>query len=425
MVINIAADLTLAIRGLDMGLINSIFGPSSANQKIVFGGIPLSRKLEPLHFLLVGSTGTGKTTLVDQILNAAIPRGDRVIVCDPGGRHLSLFSRAGDLVLNPFDKRSSGWSIFNEIRTDFDYERLSGSIVPEAQGSDMQWHHYARVLCAETMQALMKRGEGATERLMYWLTIAKSDELAALLVGTPAQGLFDKDAAKALASTRFILTTQLNPHKYIKPGDFSIRDWLISGSGNLFLTWREDMQTALKPLISTWIDIASNAVLSLPADQDRRIWLILDELGALGRLNSIESALTRGRKHGLCVVACLQSTSQLDRVYGHDSAIVLRSCFRNLVVLAVSKADPETAETLSKSLGEAEIDRRQHSSSDGPGGITKSIATQRVSERIVIASQITGLPNLTGYLALAESADTTRIQITPVNFPIVAPAILE
>jgi hypothetical protein len=329
---------------------------------------------------------------------------------------LSRFAQPGDTVLNPFDRRAPGWSIFNEIRKDFDYDRLSRSLVPDGLGADKQWHHYAQVLCSETMRALMMRGEGTTAQLMHWLTVTTSAELATLLAGTPAQGLFDQDAAKALASTRFILTTYINPHKYLRPGEFSLRTWL-SGErgGNLYLAWREDMQSALMPLISTWTDIAANAVLSLPADRDRRIWLVLDELGALGRLNSLESALTRGRKHGLCVVAGLQSTAQLDRTYGRESAIVLRSCFRNLVVFAVAKSDPETAEMLSRALGERELDREQHSHSESPNGITKSVSLQRVSERIAIPTEITELPSLYAYLALAGDTPTRRIQITPRN----------
>ena len=238
-------------------------------------------------------------------------------------------------------------------------------------------------------------------------------------VAVIAGNIATKDAAKALASTRFILTTQLNPHKYLQAGAFSLRDWLSNErGGNLFVTWREDMQTALIPLISAWIDILCNAVLSLPADLDRRIWLILDEVGALGRLNSLESALTRGRKHGLCVVAGLQSSAQLDRGYGRESAVVLRSCFRNLIVFAIAKSDPDTAEMLSKSLGEREIDREQHARSDGPNGITKSVAMQRVSERIAIPTEITELPNLNAYLALAGNTPTRRIHVTPRNLPL-------
>lgn len=402
-------------------LLNNLLGGSAATQPegITLGGSAIPFLVEPLHFLFAGSTGTGKTTAISEILCHAIPRDDRVLICDPAGHHVSRFWKKGDTILNPFDRRSPGWSIFSEIRKDFDYDRLSRSLVPDGVGADKQWHHYAQVLCAETMRALMMCGQGNTEQLMHWLTVARSDELAGLLQGTPAQGLFDKDAAKALASTRFILTTQLNPHKYLQAGSFSLRDWLSNErAGNLFMTWREDMQTALMPLISAWVDILCNAVLSLPSDPDRRIWLILDELGALGRLNSLESGLTRGRKHGLCVVAGLQSTAQLDRLYGRESAIVLRSCFRNLIVFAIAKSDPDTAEMLSKSLGEREIDRPQNARSEGPGGITKSVTMQRITERIAIPAEITELPNLTAYLALAGNTPTKRIQITPRNLPL-------
>lgn len=376
--------------------------------------------------MLAGTTGTGKSTLINEILCGAIPRGDRVIVVDPGGSSVSRFWNKRDIILNPFDQRSPGWSVFNEIRRDFDYDRLAKSLVPDAQGPDKQWSFYAQVMAAEGMRALMLKGQGTTAQLMHWLTVAKTEELAGLLAGTPAQGLFDKDAVKALASTRFILTAYLNPHKYLQAGDFSLRNWLLNETaGNLFLSWREDMQTALMPLISTWVDVLCNAVLSLPPNRNRRIWLVVDEMGALGRLNSLQGALTRSRKHGLRIVGGLQSTAQLDSIYGREAAIVLRSCFRNLIVFATSKTDPDTSEMLSKSLGEREIDREQHARSDGPNGITKNVTLQRVKERIVIPSEITELPNLHAYLALAGAVPTKRIQITPRNLPRVTSSMEE
>lgn len=349
-----------------MGLLNTLLGGFTPAPKLAtLGGIELSSALEPYHLLLAGSTGTGKTTLLDELLRTVIPRGDRAVICDPNGHHLSRFWQPGDTVLNPFDKRSPGWSIFNEVRRDFDYDRLAKAVVPVAHGADAQWHHYAQVLLSESLRALMLRGEGDTASLMRWATTASKDELAELLVGTPAQGLFDQGAAKALASTRFILTSFLAAHKYMQAGDFSLRSWLESGTGNLYLTWREDMQSALMSLVSCWVDVIANAVLSLPAAPDRRLWLVLDELGGLGRLTSLEAALTRGRKHGLCVVAGLQSTAQLDRLYGREGAVVLRSCFRSLVALGIAKSDPDTADVLSRALGEREIERALASARPG------------------------------------------------------------
>jgi len=411
-----------------MGLLDKMLGrlmPAPDRALVTLGGVAIPAKLETYHFLAAGSTGTGKTTLIDELLDTVIPRGDRCIVCDPSGHHLSHFWREGDTVLNPFDRRSPGWSIFNCVRKDFDYDRLARSVVPNAHGSDAQWHHYAQQLLGAAARALMLQGDGNTAALMHWATTASKEDLGKLLAGTPAQGLFDADAARALASTRFILTSYLAAHKYMPPGDFSLRSWLESGSGNLFLTWREDMQTALMPLVSCWVDVLANAVLSLPADSARRIWFVLDELGGLGRLSSLEAALTRGRKHGLAVVTGLQSTSQLDRLYGREAAIVLRSCFRNLVVFGIAKSDPDTAEVLSRALGERELEREQRSRSEGPQGITQGLSLKSSRERLVMPAQIAEMPDLTAYLALAGDRATALVQLKPRERPLVATAIEE
>lgn len=399
-----------------MGLLKTLLGgPAAEREAITLGGISLPANNEVLHTLLVGATGAGKTTLMDEALDAIVKRGDRAIVVDPGGHHLSLFGQPGDVVLNPFDMRSPGWCVFNEIRKDFDYFRLAKSLIPDGHGPDASWHFYAQILAAEGMRVLMREGENTTGALLERLTVAPGEELAKLLAGTPVQGLFDKDAGRALASTRFILTTYLNPHQYLRPGDFSLRDWLANDTGNLFITWREDMQAALLPLVACWIDLLCNSMLSLSPARERRLWLLLDELGALGRLNSLEAALTRGRKHGLCVLAGLQSTAQLDRSYGREAAIVIRSCFRNLLVLSLARCDPETADMVSKSLGEREVDRVQRSSNSGTSGISHGTSLQRATERLALPSELTQLPDLTAYVALAGDVPVRLVEFAPVH----------
>ena len=378
-----------------MGLLSQLLGGSAAEREaITLGGISLPPQNEPLHTLLCGATGVGKTTLMDEALDTIVKRGDRAIVVDPGGHHLSRFGRAGDVVLNPFDSRSPGWSVFNEIRKDFDYFRLAKSLIPDGHGPDASWHFYAQILVAEGMRVLMRQGENTTAALLQRLTVAPGEDLAKLLAGTPVQGLFDKDAGRALASTRFILTTYLNPHQYLRPG-------------------------------ACWVDLLCNAVLSLPPARERRLWLLLDELGALGRLNSLEGALTRGRKHGLCVLAGLQSTAQLDRSYGREAAIVIRSCFRNLLVLSLARSDPDTAEILSKALGEREVDRVQRSAQSGTHGISHGVNLQRATERLALPSELAQLPDLTAYVALAGDVPVRLVEFAPVRRPVVQTAFEE
>jgi hypothetical protein len=380
---------------------------------LTLAGIPIPREIEPLHWLLTGTTGAGKTTAIAEMLDATRARGDRCIICDPNGGYLTHFAQDGDRLLNPFDSRSERWSLFNEFRKDFDAERLARSVVPDGHGESAAWHGYAQTLLAEILRALVRTGETSTDRLLYWASIAPASELAQLLAGTATAGLFDPEAAKALASTRFVLAARLAPQRYLAPGAFSLRSWLENESGSLFLTWRSDMQTALAPLMGTWVDVLANAVLSLPPDPARRIWLIADELAALGSLASLEPALTLGRKHGLCVVAGVQSTAQLDGLYGKDAATVLRSCFRNLMVLAISRTDPDTCDALSRSLGEREIQRPDASRSQGTQGTSRGTSLQTAQERLVLPSEIAALPSLQGYLTLAGDSLVRKVRLLP------------
>jgi type IV secretory pathway TraG/TraD family ATPase VirD4 len=259
----------------------------------------------------------------------------------------------------------------------------------------------------------VRRGETTTERLLHWCTSAPARELAQLLVGTPTVGLFDEGADKALTSTRFVLAAHLSPQRFVRPGDFSLRRWVGQETGCLFLIWRADMQAALASLLATWGGITMNAVLTLPPDPQRRVWLVLDELAALGKVDGLEAGLTLGRKHGLAVVAGLQSTAQLDRLYGRESAVVLRSCFRNLAVLGFARSDPATCEELSRALSERELLRTELSRSWGAGGIGESRALRQVRERLVLSTEIAGLPNLQGYLALTGDEPVRALRLTP------------
>ena len=409
-------------------IIQNLLGTSSSAPPLTIGGVSLKREQEPLHLLLVGSTGTGKTTAVAELLDGIATRGDRAIVVDPNGDYLSRFHRAGDVVLNPFDRRSPGWSPFTEVRKPYDFNKVAKSIVPDIHGPDAAWHFYAQVLITEVMRALQRDGQGTTAALIEALTVWPAESLQKLIAGSTTAGLFDRDAARALASTRFVLASHLQPYDALRPGTFSVRDWVESDSASsrhLFITWREDMTASLAPLIAAWTDIACTATLSLPPDPGRRLWLILDELPSIGKVGMLESALTKGRKHGLCCVAGVQSTSQIERHYGRESAVALRSCFRNLAVFGLAKADPETAETFSRGLGECEIDRAVPSHSRGASGTSRSVTMQRVREWVVLPSELTELPDLDAYLCLAGAQPVRRITLQPRERPSVAEAISE
>jgi type IV secretory pathway TraG/TraD family ATPase VirD4 len=162
--------------------------------------------------------------------------------------------------------------------------------------------------------------------------------------------------------------------------------------------------------LAAWIGEAVNATLSLPPHRGRRRWLLLDEVASLGRVQGLSDGLTKGRKYGLCAMMGLQSISQLRDVYGKDGAQTLLSCLSSQLLLRAN--DPETAEYASWSLGETEVLRESIST-----GQHRTVTQQHHIGRLVLASQLQGLPNRVGYLRLAGQ-DIVR----PVGIPLVTRA---
>lgn len=392
--------------------------------QLLFAGIPIPKDVENTQFFVGGSTGTGKSVCISDYIESAVARGDRIICVDPDGASMRYFYKPGDVILNPFDKRSQGWSIFNEIRTSFDCEQYAISLIPRSPSTEQEtWNSMGRTIVSETLTMLLRQGAGTTERLVYWLTTAGNDDLKALLAGTPAAGCFH-GAPDTLASIRTVLTQYITPHKYLPSGDFSFRDWLDQGHGSLWITWREDMLQALKPLISCWVDVTCASVLSMAEDPERRMHLVCDELDSLEKLNYIIDAATKGRKKGLRIMPGVQSLAQLNDTYGKDDALTLRNCFRSAFLCGIGELDTYTAEEFSRGLGEHTVLRRAPSVSVGSAGGKGTLSHRQDTERLVSPAEFHLLPNLTGYVKLAGNYPIARVTMKYKTRPVVVASMI-
>src|SRR4029077_16103512 len=74
--------------------------------------VRVPRGREANHLLIMGDSGTGKSTLIRQILVQLEARGETAIVYDPALEYTPQFytPERGDLILNPLDARSPCWN---------------------------------------------------------------------------------------------------------------------------------------------------------------------------------------------------------------------------------------------------------------------------------------------------------------------------
>ncbi|EQD81055.1 type IV secretion system protein VirD4, partial [mine drainage metagenome] len=205
---------------------------------------------------------------------------------------------------------------------------------------------------------------------------------------------------------------------------FSMRAWARDGAGAAWWNYQDAQVAAMRLLLSTQMDLAALGILEQPEDPERRTWLIIDELGAIGRIAALEDYLTRARKAGGCAVLGLQSIDQLMRLYGQHSAYAILTCCVSQLVLAIG--DPNTADYLSRGLGEQQVSRISRAAGRADHGAQQTQSRQISVERVVLPSELdpSQLPPLCGFLKLGAGH---HLPIAPVHlqrreWPTVAPA---
>ena len=377
-------------------------------------GIPWRKEAETLHTIVSGTTGSGKTVLISDLVEQVRERGERCIVYDKMGSYTeTFFDEKRDVLLNPLDDRSPRWSPFLEARTDRDFDTMAHALIPRQKDTaDPFWITTARQLFSRGAAVLWKQGETRNRVLVDLLLKTELRELAEAMAGTTTQSIIDLENPKTALSVRAMLTANIGTMDLLPDeGDaFSIREWIErDGEGSLFLTSRADQHASLRGLISTWLEIAVNSVLSLPRSDDRRIWVILDELPTLHQLPSLEDGLSQSRQYGGCFVLGVQVFSALRDIYGRDTATSISGLCGTRVVLAAP--DKDTSEWSAESLGRVEIESLSEGVSyDTPhGGVT--LSTKREERPLVLPSEVSRLENLSGYIKLPGALPVTRIRL--------------
>lgn len=388
---------------------------AEAQNALEIAGVHIPRSAEPYHFFVVGSTGSGKSVAITRLLDDIEARGDIALVVDSGGEFCSRYYREGrDAILNPFDDRCVPWSPTAEMAGPWDAEALAKSMIPDGVGESKEWNGYAQTLVTSVLRKLDEQGKRSIKNLLYYVQAAPVDELQPLLAGTPAAAQLVSD--KTFGSIRTIAANYLATYAYLSDNErpFSVSKFIKAEKpGFLFMTYRDDQLDSLRNMISCALDIAARTILALPANSNRRVWLIIDEFASIGKVQSIEAVATKARKMGGCLLLGLQSVSQLKDRYGEHGAQTILSCLSSWLVLRCSDAD--TAEYVSKYIGETEISRmtRSESASEAGGG-SNSLNEQVQTQRAVLPVELQRLKNLQGFFKLAGDYPICQVEL---NFP--------
>jgi type IV conjugative transfer system coupling protein TraD len=392
-----------------------------------FAGVAFPWRSEQAHTIMIGSTGTGKTTQMRDMIAQMRVRQDRAVVFDLTGAYVEAFyNPETDTILNPMDERCPSWSLFDEGKNHADFTAIASAILPtDGGGQDPFWMLGARTLFVQTCVKLIKKGQATNQALASQLMMADLEEVHELLKHTIAEPLTAPVAARMAESVRAVLNTNAQALLFLPEGKepFSICDWIRhqdKPGSILFITSSHNELVLNRALLSLWMNLAVHTLMRLPRTRSLRTWFFFDEVHALHRLPAIEDGLQTARGFGGAFVLGIHSFAKLAETYGKEGAQNLASLARTKLILAA--ADRDTAEHCSDYIGHREVRMMDEAYSYGYSNIrdAATITPRSEVQPLVIPDDIMRLPSLRGFLVFPEGFDAARIKLTYKDWPKVA-----
>jgi type IV secretory pathway TraG/TraD family ATPase VirD4 len=407
------------------------------------GNLLLSAAKEKEHFLILGSTGTGKSTLLIAMVSQFIGRSQRLIFVDRKGEFYSRFGTSQDILFNPFDARSVHWNIFNEINFEANEAGELAKIPPDLQviadllfgvndpqkTKNKYWYTSGAAVFCSAVCHLALVGTTTTSALTEFLTSPPAKIIKAFLalpkslqVGLGALGL--KPDAELVGSIMSVVTECAHQLACFVDADgpWSVREWVNSNApGNLYISTAGKNDTSFNSIVTLLLDLCGREIKEFPdaSGQETRLTCIIDELGALPPLATLTFLLTQSRSKGISVIIANQTFEKLRSVYGDHEARNIVACAKTRFFFQLPEATD--ARYISETLGRAEVERTTKNRNESSGSFL-SAGQNRLGETIShsitlddaflpadIASLQTGqaiavLPNLLPFIALLQLA---------------------
>ena len=382
------------------------------------------------HILLVAPSGGGKTTChVVPALFDASGLAASALVLDIKGELASLTSgfRAahGHRIIrhNPAElgedlaRYNPLWRVRPE-RAVQDAQLVAQDLVP-ATPSDPFWGVAARQFVTGLVLHILSSAEEKSLGSCYDFltdtlplekrlgTMLKSDLRVVSGAARALLDMADKTRSSVLATATAALGLYADPilRAATAASDFEWED-LLSAKTTVYLTLTPDQIRRLEPHLRLMVSQLLEAITAQGPQRERKVLLVLDEFPALGKVEALAKGIAYVRGYGGQVFLVVQSLRQLTELYGRDESLS-GNC---RLLIAYAAADVETAEKLSRHVGNQTLNIERVSRSFGRAG--GNIQTVDLARPVISPDEVLRLPSAQ-CLVFLSGARPARLQKVP------------
>ncbi len=315
------------------------------------------------HMLVVGTTGSGKTTSLYHhlMLSSRVPW-----VYQDQKAELPLFDRFPDrpvwgLDTRGYETRSGVWNPMEEVQGPEDIEVMSALLFPD-RGNMNDWIvRGARML----FEAMCKRWRfESLQQYVYLIEHQSMDSIVSHLPAGYATALADQRArAYYVSEILDVLRPWINTARIAQvtygASTVTLNDFMERGG---YVLCNEDKH--LRQPVTLFWGMLLHRLRNRPSGDASPLLLLLDEFGDAGRIPNMAQALAMYRSKGVAIVAGVQSFALMESVYGETEWRAVRDGFGTYIVLTAN-ITPQLQMELTDQLGSFTMQHTQ-----GSAGVT-------------------------------------------------------
>ena len=395
-----------------------------SQSRISFSGIPLPGKSDISNLIFCGSSGSGKSVNLRDLLSSIRRSNRKAVVFDPTGEMISHFYRSDkDIILNPLDKRSAAWDVWCDCLRYSDYLQVANTLIPD-QPRHENWVTGARLVLAHLAAAEGQEESPDHHRVINTINTLDVTSIKEILQNTEAAPVVAEFGEQACFGIRGLLLASLKSFVETKNDNFrfSVRRWAFNETDSswLFISTKPSEAEVSKALTATWLNLATRTLMSLHADHLRRVFLVLDDVSATNKIPSLTDYMIRSRRTGASAILTTHSVGMLTNIYGEeDTNVILRACDS---IVAMNCNEPSTLQWLSSRLGTKDTIEKTEVSY---GNSNQKIFTQRVLKLPLVTDEdISRLPQMQGYVHFGSAFPTARFHSVALEMATIAPRFI-
>lgn len=406
--------------------------------------LPIPIDVEIGRFLILGSTQSGKSVALNQLIKSVFERRnryktkERMVIVDYKGEFVQKhFDPKKDRIFYPYDKRSVGWSFFNEIENYVDFDLLAESLyqVPEQDKRNEYWYMCAKdvfrmglISLWENSEKNGKTGKVTNDEIVKFFNLKQEimvkDYLEKLPI-TERAGLkhLSGETGERAGSVLSILEARLSFFRYLidRDGDFSFKKYVRGETDirDLYILNLKKYGSTFNPLITFVIDTISREILSKEDTKNHFqgiFHLVLDEFGTLGKLSSIIDFLTNSASKGGRMWVVNQDLGTIEKEYGKNLTRTILNNMKSKFIMNLN--DDETAKTICNIFGKKEVIEQMENRQMGVKdyGDRVGLSQTEKTKDVVMSSELSGLKDFEGFIKM-KTFGLSKVKVPKIFYP--------